>query len=926
MRQQQHEGSRSREHLHFQRRRLVPLMIRIIFVMAVITIQSVTTTTGFQPIQQHSPLQRKTLFHENENLDWPGRHGINRDRYHDRLRRPVRRYLSSENDPEMSDEEDNEEGQTEDSLLYAPKTERDSFVSEAEVASQANQLVAATGGSTSSSHVELQDEISNSFLQYALSIIMGRAIPDARDGLKPVHRRILYAMDRLSLYPNGVHRKCARVVGEVLGKFHPHGDAAVYDALVRLAQDFSTHHLLIDGHGNFGSIDADPAAAMRYTECRLTRLSQEALLQDIQDDTVDFVTNFDGSETEPTVLPARLPLLLLNGASGIAVGMATNVPPHNLNEIMNACTALVDARLTKDGAGTVSDKELFQMVPGPDFPTGASILGTEGARKLYSTSNGGVIMRAKTEIEKVVSSSSSVSGTAKSRDAIIVTELPYQVNKASLLEKIAELVNDKKLDGIADLRDESDREGIRVVIELKRDSEEAVVLNNLYKKTSLQTTFSGNFLALMSSEDGSTRGPQRFTLRQALDCFLDFRFHTIRRRARYQFTKVKARIHVLQGLILALSKVEDVIEIIRSASDNKMPSSSIKASLDTSDAQTDAILKLQLGQLSRLSEKKLTGEMKDLQVKGEQLEQLLEVDNAVYDDMKQEFRQLTKKFGMERKTHILEEGTFTELTDMKNLVKNSRSVIVVTRAGYIKRMPLKTFESQGRGTRGKLGTTRTSGEKADNEISQCFTCNDHDMLLMVTQKGIAYGIYAYQVPTGSRVAKGQPIPSVLPIQSSDTITTVLPVSEFVKDEYIVLATEQGWIKKTPLIAFEKISARGLQIATLAENDRLNWCHPCRDGDDVLVGTSLGMASRFPADGIRPTGRTSRGVKAIKLRDDDCVADINVLGEEASVNKELVLVITTSGYGKLVDTSEFRTKSRGTLGVRAIKFKKGHEDD
>ena len=883
-------------------------------------------------------------------------------------RTPLVLLSSVDDDPEMIDDNGDND------MVYAPTSERESYISEAEQAVQANQLAAAQASTTRTtrrpSAIELPEEISNSFLQYALSIIMGRAIPDARDGLKPVHRRILYAMDRLSLYPTTSHRKCARVVGEVLGKFHPHGDMAVYDALVRLAQDFSTHYRLIDGHGNFGSVDADPAAAMRYTECRLTSLSHQALLQDLNDDTVDYTPNFDGSELEPSVLPARLPILLLNGASGIAVGMATNVPPHNLQEIMRACTAFVKARklpptTNTENAPLVSDEQLFSMVPAPDFPTGATILGTEGAHKLYRTSNGGVILRATTRVEKVVASSSYSSASASSaksktnnkksgsksngmmmRNAIIVTELPYQVNKAALLEKIAQLVNEKKLEGISDLRDESDREGIRVVIELKRDAEASVVLNNLYKKTPLQTTFSGNFLALMTTSSKSSNNnnhnkdhddattssnnrivPQRFTLRQAIDCFLDFRFETMRRKARYQRTKVEARRHVVQGLIMALTKVDEVIEIIRSAVDPKAARETLMERLGTSVEQTDAIMNLQLGQLSRLSQTKLSTEQQDLEAKLARLTTLIEVDNAVYDEMIEEFQHMVKTYGTERKTQILsdQDGELTEI----NLVKNARSVIVVTRGGYIKRMPAKTFESQGRGTRGKRGTTPDGKDNVDNEIAQCFTCNDHDMLLMVTQRGIAYGIHAYQVPTGSRTAKGQPIPSVLPIKASDTITTVLPVSNFDDDAFIVLATEQGRIKKTPLQAFEKLSVRGLVIASLENNDRLNWCLPCRDCDDILLGTTKGMAIRLQAGDLTPTGRNSRGLKAMTLRDGDSIADMNVLtnsGNDSNREEELVLMITSSGYGKRVPTSEFLTKRRGNLGVVAIKFKKGRDDD
>mmetsp|Transcript_25222 Transcript_25222/g.55070 ORF Transcript_25222/g.55070 Transcript_25222/m.55070 type:complete len:840 (+) Transcript_25222:638-3157(+) len=772
------------------------------------------------------------------------------------------------------------------------------------MANAANDLVRLTGGS-----VELPDEISQSFMQYALSIILGRALPDARDGLKPVHRRILYAMSGLGLGPNSSHRKCARVVGEVLGKYHPHGDVAVYDALVRLAQDFSTGTPLIDGHGNFGSIDNDPAAAMRYTECKLTKVSSEALLDDLNSATVDFVPNFDGNEVEPTVLPAKLPILLLNGCAGIAVGMATNCPPHNLNELMDACIALTEAK--EDDAPEVTDQRLFKLVPGPDFPTGALIIGTDGSKKLYKTGNGGVVMRAVTHVEQIVT------GRGKTRSAIVVTELPYQVNKAALLEKIADLVNDKKIEGVADLRDESDRDGIRVVIELKRDAVAAVVQNNLLKKSALQTTFSGNFLALM----GSGTVPQRFTLRAALDTFLDFRFLTIRRKAAYQLTKVKARAHTVEGLLKALQSADEVIELVRSAPDQNEAREALmdpsNERLGLSRDQADAVLKLQLGQLTRLNKGKLLDEQETLSASKAELENLLNVDTAVRSLMIKEFNENKRKFGVPRRTQIQpEEG---ELEDI-DLVKNSRSVIVVTRGGYIKRMPLKTFESQGRGTRGKKGTSSTS---EDNEVSHCFTCNDHDTLLMTTQKGIAFGLRAFQVPTGTRTAKGVPIPSVLPVKTDDIITSVLTVSEFTEEEYVVLATENGWIKKTSLKAFENLSSRGLIIATLEDGDRLAWCQKCTDKDDILIGSRLGMATRFSAEKLRPTGRTSRGVRSMKLKEGDTVADMNVLPSD-SVG--YVLAVTSSGYGKRINTSDFRTTARGGVGVIAIKFKQSNAKD
>ena len=784
---------------------------------------------------------------------------------------------------------------------------KENFITEADIAQQANALAG--------SGIELKTEIENSFLQYALSIILGRALPDARDGLKPVHRRILYAMSELGLNPSSGHRKCARVVGEVLGKFHPHGDMAVYDALVRMAQDFSSGTPLIDGHGNFGSVDADPAAAMRYTECRLTRVAHEALLEGLNEDSVDFIPNFDGNEVEPSVLPAKLPILLLNGCAGIAVGMATNVPPHNLNELMNACIALLESRV--DGAEALPDSELFRHIPGPDFPTGATIMGTSGSKQLYQTGNGGIVMRATSQVEKVVVGK-------QTRSAIIVTELPYQVNKAALLEKIADLVNDKKIDGIADLRDESDREGMRVVIELKRDAVAAVVLNNLYKKTALQTSFSGNFLALM----GEGTVPQRFTLRSALDCFLDFRFDTIRRRSAFQLRKVEGRAHIVDGLLLALACIDDVIDIIRKASDQNGAREALmdesNEALGLSKEQAEAVMKLQLGQLTRLNKDKLQDEKATLDSSQKDLQTLMVVDQAVRDLMTVEFKAMKTKFGSARKTRIeIEEGDVSEL----DLIRNSRSVIVVTRGGYIKRLPLKTFESQGRGTRGK----KASGDSAnsDNEVAHCFTCNDHDTLLMITQKGIAYGLRAYQVPIGGRTAKGQPIPAVLPVKADDIITAILPVSEFSKDEFVVLATEQGWIKKTELTAFENLTSRGLTIASLAEGDRLMWSHHCTDKDDILIGSRKGMATRFEATKLRPTGRTSRGVRAITLRDGDYIADMNVLtgaSNSDSTRQEYVLAVTSHGYGKRVPTSEFRAQARGGIGVIAIKFKKSQVED
>jgi len=847
-------------------------------------------------------------------------------------RSPLHLYSSPLEDPE----EDTEFG--EETLMVSAEP----FDSESDIADRANAMLSEGNNS----NVELRSELEASFLQYALSIILGRALPDARDGLKPVHRRILFAMDQLKLNPTTSHRKCARVVGEVLGKYHPHGDMSVYDALVRMAQDFSTAYRLVDGHGNFGSVDADPAAAMRYTECRLTSMAKDTLMDELDLDTVDFVANFDGNEDEPTVLPSKLPILLLNGSSGIAVGMATNIPPHNLREIVKACTALITRERMEEKKGDVSDDELFEMVPAPDFPTGATILGTDDARKLYETGNGRVLMRAVTHLEELSSRTSS-SGR-KNRMAIVVTELPYQVNKAALLEQIANLVNDKKIEGISDLRDESDRDGIRVVLELKqRDAIPSIVLANLYKKTKLQSIFSGNLLALMkpgstgktksddgfsekkstSNSDGGSLTPQRFTLRESLDYFLDFRFETIRRKTKHQLGKVQSRIHIVDGLLLALSQIDAIIELVRKSPDQascrtilmqSKPSKKAPLALGLSKEQADSVLRLQLGQMTRLSQGKLTDERNDLESKRKGFQKLLDEDDAVHEVMTRELDEMDKKYGHDRKSKILrdDDGEVQEV----DLVENSRSVIVVTRGGYIKRMELKTFENQGRGTMGKRGVGGDSS--VDDEVLHCITCNDHDTLLMITQNGIAYGLRAYQVPTGSRRAKGTPLPSVLPIKIGQQVTAVLAVTEFTEEEYVVVATKQGIIKKTPLKVFEKITGRGLVMASLKEGDQLEWCHKCTDDDDILIGSSRGMATRFKASKLRPTGRTSKGVRAIRLKDGDTITDMNVLGAGGgSDKKEFVLCMTEQGYGKRISTDDFKVTSRGLIGVIAIKFKK-----
>lgn len=762
-------------------------------------------------------------------------------------------------------------------------------------------------------NIELNDELRTSFMSYAMSTILGRALPDARDGLKPVHRRVLYAMQCLNLTPDNTYRKCARVVGEVLGKFHPHGDIAVYDALVRMAQDFVMLHPLVAGHGNFGSVDNDPAAAMRYTEAKLSKLAYDTLLSDIKEETVDFVPNFDGNEEEPLVLPARLPMLLLNGASGIAVGMATSIPPHNLGELADAIVAIIDKP-------QLSEEELLKIIPAPDFPTGGKILGGSGSKSLYQTGHGSIIMRATCHMEVITSSSKA--GGSKSRNAIVVTELPYMTNKATLLEKIADLVNDKKIEGISDLRDESDRDGIRVVIELKRDAIPALVQNNLFKKTALQVTFSGNMLALVDSG----KQPQRLTLRQALDIFIDYRFSTLRKRTQFQLKKLNARNHIVEGMILALSRMDDIISLLRKTKETteKVKSLLMGEKYGLSNEQADAILNMQLRRLTAMEEDKLREENRDLLRQIRLLTGVMEDDAQVFQIMRQETLELKEKHAQPRRSIVCtdEEGSLSD----EDLLANDRSVIVMTRSGYIKRVPILEFETQSRGTKGKAGARLSAID--DDGVSHFFSCNDHDVILFVTDKGKAFSVKAFQVPLGSRIAKGVPLPQVLPITSDELVTSVVPVDSFSahENEHLVLLTSQGFVKKTPIKAFESISARGLIIISLGESDSLRWARRCLPHEEVLIATRDGFASRFMSTDLPSTGRTSRGVRALKLREGDQMADIDILrpehegGDSKNEPPSYVLAVTEKGYGKRIPIEEFRTQRRGGKGVIAIKFK------
>ena len=766
---------------------------------------------------------------------------------------------------------------------------------------------------------DLSNEMSRSYLEYAMSVIVGRALPDAKDGLKPVHRRILYAMYELGLTPDRPFRKCARVVGEVLGKYHPHGDTAVYDALVRMAQDFSMRNPLINGHGNFGSIDNDPPAAMRYTECRLQPLATDSLLRDIEAETVDFADNFDGSQQEPVVLPARIPQLLLNGSSGIAVGMATNIPPHNLGELIEGAIALIHNPV-------ISDLELMQYIKGPDFPTGGQIIGRSGIKEAYTTGRGSITMRGVAEIETLQQS-----GRAD-KEAIIITQLPYQTNKSSLIEKIADLVNDKKIDGISDIRDESDRTGMRVVIELKRDAYPRVVLNNLYKQTAVQANFGANMLALVNSE------PQLLTIRRFLQVFLDFRVEAITRRTRYQLRKAEERDHLLQGLLIALDNIDAIIHLIRGAADTATAKNELVESYGLSQTQADAILQMQLRRLTALEAEKIQAEHEDLQAQITDLNDILARKERIEAIIESELTNIKNVHATPRRTEIIQgEG---ELLD-KDLIANEQSVILLTEQGYIKRMPVSTFEAQSRATRGKAAAKM----KENDGVEHFMTCCDHDTVLFFSDRGVVYSLHAYQIPATSRTARGIPIVQMLPISQEEKITSMISVSEFTEDEYLVMLTRKGNIKKTALSAFANIRSNGLIAISLQEEDELRWVRLATEEDSVIIGTRQGKAIHFKTNKqqLRPLGRSTKGVKSMKLRGDDelismdiipaqIVATIGETGDEEEEDnaEELVdeevdsgpwlLAITNNGYGKRVPISKFRLQNRAGMGVRAIKFK------
>jgi len=732
-------------------------------------------------------------------------------------------------------------------------------------------------------NVDIRQEMKRSYIDYAMSVIVSRALPDVRDGLKPVHRRILYSMFELGLSPEKGYRKCARIVGDVLGKYHPHGDTAVYDSLVRMAQDFSIRYTLVDGHGNFGSVDGDSAAAMRYTEAKMSKITLQ-MLRDINKDTVDFVPNFDGEEKEPSVLPSRFPNLLVNGSSGIAVGMATNIPPHNLGEVIDGVIMLIEN-------SDVTIDELMTKIKGPDFPTAGIILGTAGIESAYKTGRGKVLVRAKTEIEEI-----------KNKTRIIVTELPYQVNKARLIQSIADLVKNKKLDGISDLRDESDREGMRIVIDLKKDTNPNVVLNRLYKHTKMQDTFGIIMLALVDGE------PKVLNLKQMLKYYLDFQEEIIIRRTQFELNKAQARAHILEGLRIALDNIDAVIKLIRAAKTTSEAREGLMNSFGLSEKQAQAILDMKLQRLTGLERKKIEEEYKGLMELIERFRAILESKELVLKTIKNELLEIKSKFNDERRTVI--DLTYTDTNiNMENLIEKQQIVITLTHNGYIKRLPVDTYSSQKRGGKGIKGMMT----KEDDFVEHILTTSTHHKILFFTNKGKAYVLKGYEIPEASRTAKGLNLINLIPIESGEKIQAVIALKEFNKNCYLIMGTKNGLIKKTALFAYSSIRKNGLIALNLKEDDELIGVKVTTGESEIVIITKKGYCIRFKEQNVRAMGRSATGVKGITLREDDLVVGMDVVKEDGAL-----LVVTENGLGKKTLMSEYPLRHRGGKGVITYK--------
>lgn len=731
--------------------------------------------------------------------------------------------------------------------------------------------------------VSVEDEMKRSYIDYAMSVIVGRALPDVRDGLKPVHRRILYAMYELGVTHDKPFLKSARIVGEVMGKYHPHGDSAIYDAMVRLAQDFSTRYLLVDGHGNFGSVDGDPPAAMRYTETRMTRLAEE-LLRDIEKETVDFVPNFDESLEEPFVLPSKFPNLLVNGSSGIAVGMATNIPPHNLSEVIDATIHLID-----NPDATVDD--LMQFVKGPDFPTAGLILGRSGIESAYKTGRGSITMRARIRIETMQN--------GKSR--ILVTELPYQVNKANLVERIADLVKNKTIDGITDLRDESDRTGMRIVIELRKDVSPHIILNQLYKHTKLEDTFGVIMLAIV---DGK---PKVMTLKEVLAEYIKHQKEVITRRTKFELAQAEERAHILEGLKIALDNIDEIIRIVRGSRTPQIAKDELMKAFDLTEKQAQAILAMTIQRLTGLEREKIETEYEELLKTIAKLKGILADEKKVYAIIKTELREIKDKFGDERRTEITHE---VETLELEDLIAEEDIVVTLTHSGYIKRLPIDTYRNQRRGGKGITGITT----KQEDFVEHLFITSTHSYILLFSNKGKLYTLRGHEIPEAGRQARGLPIINLVPVDPGEKITAVIPLKNFDSGDYLFMVTRTGLVKKCELVELQTTRKTGLIAISLKEDDELIDVRLTDGNQDVILVTAGAQSIRFHENEVRPMGRTAQGVKGITLDDDDRVVGMTT----ANDGKEL-LVVTEKGFGKKTSLDEYRGQSRGGKGIKTLKI-------
>ncbi|MDR1531794.1 MAG: DNA gyrase subunit A [Clostridiales bacterium] len=761
--------------------------------------------------------------------------------------------------------------------------------------------------------ISLEEEMRNSYIDYAMSVIVARALPDVRDGLKPVHRRILYSMNELNLEPNKAYKKSARIVGDTMGKYHPHGESSIYDAMVRMAQDFSMRYMLVDGHGNFGSVDGDMPAAPRYTEARLSRISVE-MLADIDKETVDFMPNYDEELREPTVLPARFPQLLVNGSSGIAVGMATNIPPHNLREAIDAVVKIIDNRIIENRETDIS--ELLEIIKGPDYPTGAVILGTSGVKQAYRTGHGRVVVRSVSEIEPM----------SGGRDRIVITELPYQVNKERLVEKIGTLVNEKKIDGISDVRDESDREGMRVVIELRRDVNANVILNKLYKNSQLQESYGINMLALVDNK------PLVINLLDMLLYYLEHQKDVVSRRIRFDLAKAQKRAHILEGFILALDNIDEVIAIIRASRDTAEARSALSERFGLAEEQAGAIVEMRLRSLTGLERGKIQEEYEEIKHLIEELTAILNDEKLLYGVIKEELLVIKVKFGDERRTGIIHDPG--EIIP-EDLITDENCVITMTHLNYIKRLPLATYKTQRRGGRGIVGMQT----REEDIVKNLFVANSHDYVLFFTTMGRAYRIKVYEIPESGRTARGTAIVNLLNLSGGERIASVVPIKDFKDDEYLLMVTKDGIIKKTAMSHFSNIKKTGIIALNCREGDELITVLRTSGDQEVFIATKKGMGLRFSESEVRPMGRTAAGVRGILLREGDCVVSADTLSAEtsgevetsggtasgetpegaASDNSDKIIFVSDNGYGKCTDKEEFTLRHRGGVGLKIYKI-------